>query len=753
MCRPYGGCSGDPQANRHVHLYGNTMRKLFLIFFLVFLHDAAFAYERFSYSVTCDNHQAKLDFLIKDNIVLVDAVAFSDAMKVPCSFDKKLALFQLMPEKSNRKYRFSKERKVRFIYHPQDTTLEMPTAPVLVDGRIFIPFDFLTRILNTNYRFSANGFHIGPSTPIAADAIDILLEKKYLFNLYDVYNIDGFYKDFYMRSNGFIMAINSLMSGEIKKLLYLGDYFLQDKHIATSDIVNDIIKKMILTQSFELQQDKEKNNAYIKDMMFFAEELTDGWQLKNILEGIQKQKLKESIADLDGILKKHISLHGESTPPAVTKLTKRIDRLAKSSSFIDAVAKGPGLLLGISFHQLEVLDDFTHRSEKVLKALRILTDNISSIKQHVLPDATYDRIRREHESYKSLHDRIIDDLTSTQAIDILLDTFDPYRALTSTAWHLASELLISDTLEDAENYVLASYAMPLVIDIGMLAKKIRSKTFTARSIDDEKYNELISIAYLFGKASYMTRKMGLNCGLTPSDPVKKEQLQLNEEIEAFLALIDTDNKGYLVDKFDYLKDYDDTRLINFLRSSRPVQNPLLGKWHAEMHGLGTKAVFPVVFNKKNMLLYGENDRPKIGSVLYAGDKGKWSISEDGGVNWEKVHFKNKDNFVMFSRGLSISYTRADYSLPEDRNPLLGEWHGKAHILGSTGIFPMLFTEKTMRLHHPGGSSRGPVIYKRKNDILFFSIDNGKHWNTVSFKDEDNCIIMMAGFSYVCTRVK
>lgn len=382
-----------------------------------------------------------------------------------------------------------------------------------------------------------------------------------------------------------------------------------------------------------------------------------------------------------------------------------------------------------------------------------MTDNISFI-DHELPDATYEMIRRKHESYRSLHNRIIDDLISTNSIDTLISTFNPYAACTSTLWHISSDLLISDTLEEAENYVLAAHAMLLVMDIGKLVREIRSKAFTARSVDTGKYNDLISIAYLFGKTSHLTRKMGLNCGLTLSKAVREEQLQLNEEIETLLELIDTGNKGHLPDdEFDYLKGHDDTRLVNFLRSTRPIQNPLLGKWHVEMQGLGTKAIFPVVFTQKTLKIYGANDKTKTSPVRYAGNDGEWSISEDGGGNWEKVHFKDKDNFVMFSHGLSISYTRADYALPEDRNALLGKWHGKVHVLGTTATFPILFTETAMQMHHPSGSSQGPVMYKQENDIIFFSIDNGKHWNTVSFKDKDNCIIMLHGFSFSCTRIK
>lgn len=729
------------------------MRRLLLVLLLVLLHTAAFAHERYSYKATCHDHQALLNFLIKDDIVFVDAVALSEAMNVPCRFYKERAFFHLTPEKSHRQYFFKKGHDVRFIYLPHvDTTLKMPAEPVFIDDRIFIPFDFLTRLLNTDYRFSAKGFHIGPATPTAADAIDILLGNKYIFNLYDTYDINSFFASFYMFSNTFITTINSLMSRETKKLIYLGDYFLKDKHIAKSDIVNDVVKMLIPTQSFELKKNKEQINSYTEDLMFFAEELTDGWQLKNMLEGVQKQKLKESIDELQGILNNHIRLHGESAPPGVIKLYQRINRLA-DSSLINATAKASGVLLSYSYHQLEVLDDFTHRSKEVLKALRILTDNISSI-DHDLPDATYERIRREHESYRSLHDKIVNDLISTNSIDTLLSTFDPSAALTSTLWHLSSEFLLSDTLEEAENYVLATHAMALATDIGNLARDIRSKAFTARLIDSEKYNDLISIAYLFGKTSHLTRKMGLNCGLTLSKAAREEQLQLNEEIETLLELIDTGNKGYLPDdEFAYLKDYDDTRLVNFLRSTKPVQNPLLGKWHAEMQAFGTKAVFPVVFSQKAIKLYGANGKPKTTPVRYAGQDGEWSISEDGGVNWEEVHFKDKDNFVMFSRGLSISYTRADYALPEDRNPLLGRWHGKVHALGTTATFPVVFTETSMRMHHPGGSSQGPVVYKQEDYILFFSIDNGKHWNSVSFKDEDNCIIIFHGFVFVCTRIK
>lgn len=729
------------------------MRGLLLVLILVLLHTATFAHERYSYKVTCHDHHVVLDFLIKDDIVFVDAVALSKAMDVPCQFYKERASFHLTPEKSHRQYFFKKGRDVRFIYHPQvDTTLKMPAEPVFMDDRIFIPFDFLTRLLNTDYRFSAKGFHIGPATPTAADAIDILLENKYRFDLYDTYDINSFFASFYMFSNMFITTIDSLMSRETKKLIYLGDYFLKDKHIAKSDLVNDFIKMLIPTQSFELKKTKEQIHAYTEDLMFFSEELTDGWQLKNMLEGVQKQKLKTSIDELQGILNNHIRLHGESTPPAVTKLYQRINRLA-DSSLINATAKAVGVSLSYSYHQLEILDDFTHRSQKVLEALRILTDNISSI-EHAIPDATYERIRREHESYRSFKDKIVDDLISTNTIDTLISAFDPSAAPTSAFWHLSSELLLSDTLEEAENYVLAAHATALAIDIGKLVREMRSKTFTARSIDTEKYDNLISIAYLFGKTSHLTRKMGLNCGLRLSKAVIKEQLQLNEEIETLLELISTDNKGYLPhNEFDYLKNHDDTRLIKFLRSTRPAPNPLLGKWHAEMQGFGTKAIFPVVFTQKAMKIYGANDRPKTAPVRYAGEDGEWSISEDGGVNWEKVHFKDKDNFVMFSRGLSISYTRADYALPEDRNPLLGKWHGQVNALGTTITFPVLFTETTMRMHHPNGSSQGPVIYKQENDIIFFSIDNGKNWNTVSFKDEINCIIILHGFSFVCTKIR
>ena len=729
------------------------MHRLLLIIFVVFLYGTAFAHERYSYNVTCHDQQTLLDFLIKDNIVFVDAVALSKALNVPCQFYNERASFRLTPEKSYRQYVFNKGRDVRFIYLPQvDTTLKMPAEPVFIDDRIFIPFDFLIRLFNTNYRFSEKGFHIGPATPAAADAIDKLLENQYLFNLYDVYNINNFHANFYMFSNSFITVIDSLMNRESKKLTYFGDYFLKDKHIATSDLVNDVIKMLIPAQSFELQKDKEKINAYTKDLMFFAEELTDGWQLKSMLEGVQKQKLKTSIEELQGVLNNHIRLHGESAPPAVTKLYQRINRLA-DSSLINAAVKASGVLLSYSYHQLEVLDDFTHRSTEVLEALRILTDNISSI-NHDLPDATYERIRREYESYRSLHDKIVDDLISTNSIDTLISTFDPSAALTSTLWHLSSEFLLSDTLEEAENYVLAAQAMALAIDIGNLAKSLRSKAFTARSIDSEKYSDLISVAYLFGKTSHLIRKMGLNCGLTLSKAAREEQLQLNKEIETLLELIDTGNKGYFPDdEFDYLKDYDDTRLVNFLRSTKPVKNPLLGKWHAEMQVLGTKAVFPVVFSQKAIKLYGANGKPKTAPVRYVGQDGEWSISEDGGKNWEKVHFKDKDNFVMFLRGLSVSCTRADYALPEDRNPLLGRWHGKVHALGTTATFPVAFTETSMRMHHPGGSSQGPVVYKQEDDILFFSIDNGKHWNSVSFKDEYNCIIIFHRFVFVCTRIK
>lgn len=729
------------------------MHRLLLIIFVVLLYGTAFAHERYSYNVTVHDNQTFLDFLIKDNIVFVDAVALSKAINVPYNFYNERTSFRLTLEKGRRQYIFNKGYDVRFMYLPQvDTTLKMPAEPIFIDNKIFIPFDFLIRLFNTNYRFSEKGFYIGPATPTASDAIDRLLEKQYLFNLYDIYNINNFYANFYMFANSFITVIDSLMSRESKKLTYLGDYFLKDKHIATSDLVNDVIKMLIPIQSFELQKDKEKINEYTKDMMFFAEELTDGWQLKSMLEGVQKQKLKTSIDELQGILNNHIRLHGESAPPAVVKLYQRINRLA-DSSLINATAKASGVLLSYSYHQLEVLDDFTHRSKEVLKALRILTDNISSI-DHNLPDATYERIRREHESYNSLHDKIVNDLISTNSIDTLLSTFDPSAALTSTLWHLSSEFLLSDTLEEAENYVLATHAMALATDIGNLARDIRSKAFTARLIDSEKYNDLISIAYLFGKTSHLTRKMGLNCGLTLSKAAREEQLQLNEEIETLLELIDTGNKGYFPDdEFDYLKDYDDTRLVNFLRSTKPVQNPLLGKWHAEMQAFGTKAVFPVVFSQKAIKLYGANGKPKTTPVRYAGQDGEWSISEDGGVNWEEVHFKDKDNFVMFSRGLSISYTRADYTLPEDRNPLLGRWHGKVHALGTTATFPVVFTETSMQMHHPGGSSQGPVVYKQEDDILFFSIDNGKHWNSVSFKDEDNCIIIFHRFVFVCTRIK
>lgn len=729
------------------------MHRLLLIIFVVLLYGTAFAHERYFYNVTVHDNQTFLDFLIKDNIVFVDAAALSKAINVPYNFYNEHTSFRLTLEKGRRQYIFNKGYDVRFMYLPQvDTTLKMPAEPIFIDNRIFIPFDFLIRLFNTNYRFSEKGFYIGPATPTASDAIDRLLEKQYLFNLYDIYNINNFHANFYMFANSFITVIDSLMSRESKKLTYLGDYFLKDKHIATSDLVNDVIKMLVPIQSFELQKDKEKINEYTKDLMFFAEELTDGWQLKSMLEGVQKQKLKTSIDELQGILNNHIRLHGESAPPAVVKLYQRINRLA-DSSLINATAKASGVLLSYSYHQLEVLDDFTHRSKEVLKALRILTDNISSI-DHDLPDATYERIRREHESYSSLHDKIVNDLISTNSIDTLLSTFDPSAALTSTLWHLSSEFLLSDTLEEAENYVLATHAMALATDIGNLARAIRSKVFTARLIDSEKYNDLISIAYLFGKTSHLTRKMGLNCGLTLSKDAREEQLQLNEEIETLLELIDTGNKGYFPDdEFDYLKDYDDTRLVNFLRSTKPVQNPLLGKWHAEMQAFGTKAVFPVVFSQKAIKLYGANGRPKTTPVRYAGQDGEWSISEDGGVNWEEVHFKDKDNFVMFSRGLSISYTRADYALPEDRNPLLGRWHGKVHALGTTATFPVVFTETSMRMHHPGGSSQGSVVYKQEDDILFFSIDNGKHWNSVSFKDEEHCIIIFHGFVFVCIRIK
>ena len=159
------------------------MHRLLLIIFVVFLYGTAFAHERYSYNVTCHDQQTLLDFLIKDNIVFVDAVALSKALNVPCQFYNERESFRLTPEKSYRQYVFNKGRDVRFIYLPQvDTTLKMPAEPVFIDDRIFIPFDFLIRLFNTNYRFSEKGFHIGPATPAAADAIDKLLENQYLFN-------------------------------------------------------------------------------------------------------------------------------------------------------------------------------------------------------------------------------------------------------------------------------------------------------------------------------------------------------------------------------------------------------------------------------------------------------------------------------------------------------------------------------------------------------------------------------------------
>ena len=115
------------------------MHRLLLIIFVVLLYGTAFAHERYSYNVTVHDNQTFLDFLIKDNIVFVDAVALSKAINVPYNFYNERTSFRLTLEKGRRQYIFNKGYDVRFMYLPQvDTTLKMPAEPIFIDNKIFI---------------------------------------------------------------------------------------------------------------------------------------------------------------------------------------------------------------------------------------------------------------------------------------------------------------------------------------------------------------------------------------------------------------------------------------------------------------------------------------------------------------------------------------------------------------------------------------------------------------------------------------
>ncbi|HIU18000.1 MAG TPA: hypothetical protein IAB01_06050, partial [Candidatus Avidesulfovibrio excrementigallinarum] len=56
------------------------MRNILIILLICLLHGTAFAGEYLSHDVNCHGNKVKLDFLIQDNVVFVDAVALSKAL-------------------------------------------------------------------------------------------------------------------------------------------------------------------------------------------------------------------------------------------------------------------------------------------------------------------------------------------------------------------------------------------------------------------------------------------------------------------------------------------------------------------------------------------------------------------------------------------------------------------------------------------------------------------------------------------------
>ena len=363
------------------------MRNILIILLICLLHGTAFAGEYLSHDVNCHGNKIKLDFLIQDDVVFVDAVALSKALHLNYSFDLKRKTFLVQQRDSNRRYVFFKGNNVAFNYLSLTTSLQLPASVVFEEEKIFIPFDFFLKIFNSSYRFSPDELYVTRPERTSLDAIDTLLDGNYLFDIYDDFNIDRTLGNFYIAGSEIISTINSLMQGNWGKSKYLLMFHYKD--IVEKDRINQLVQLLIPTQSFELLQDEEQQRERTSNLLFASGYLLDaaeGGALRDVIEGTRRQTLNEAVSKLDAMYATHIRMHGTSMPKDMEALHKNIDLLTKESSVFKHAKMGMAATSKI-FDTILGAAEFINRNELALAGLSALCKNVTHI-DHALSDAT-----------------------------------------------------------------------------------------------------------------------------------------------------------------------------------------------------------------------------------------------------------------------------------------------------------------------------------------------------------------------------
>ena len=729
------------------------MRNILIFLFICILHSTALAEEYLSHEVNCYGTNVQLDFLIKDDVVLVDVAPLSKALDLEYLSNKNKNAFLFHQRGSKRNYIFfNGKNTASFNYFSLTTPLQMPSEAVFENEKMFIPFDFFLRLINTSYRFSPGELYISRPRLTSLDSIDTTLTERYLFDIYDDFDINRGLGRIYRFLTELISTTDSCMSGQWDRIKYLS--ILSYSNVVEKDRIDQLIKLLIPVQSFEVQQDNAEREDMINNLLFAATYLlteVGGEDLQKIIDGIRQQNLVDAVNSLDKMYATYIRLHGNAMPTDMERLYKKINLLTKESKFLDYTRMGTTITSKV-FDVILGASEFINRNEAVISGLTVLCNNRTHVKTY-LSSSTYKSIQREMASYKTMHTRMLHAFFDVDLISKAISFVLPATELTALFWDIASEQFLSEIISGSENYILATYGMALSYDLANTTQYLRNEALSGNLSDSAKLHDLLSIGYLFAKTCYTTRALGLTSSIEISTAVRNEHETIQNELKELLTNIGTATLGYLPkDEADYLKHRDDTRLIDFLRSESLPENPLLGIWHAQMQTLGSTIVFPIIFTQDTLKLYGYGDKPKTVPVIYKKEHEDWFFSENAGKSWCAVSFQDKNTFVMMQKGSSIVCTKAASTFPEGTNPLLGKWHATLKTFGSTGILPMTFTETCVKIDKPGGSATIPIQYKTENQLWFISDDNGKSWQPASFKDANNLIILIHRFPFVCTRI-